>query len=115
MARVTRRDGIGVCHHVLVRGIERRAIFHDDVDRRDFVFRLRQQLTEGCGSCLAWVLMSNHVHLVLRTGVRPLSSAMRRLNGGYARAFNVRHGRCATCSRTAFDHFWSRTTHTSAS
>ena len=94
MARVARRDGTGVCHHVLLRGIERRAIFHDDVDRRDFVSRLTRQLVEGRGRCLAWVLMSNHVHLVLRTGARPLSSVMRRLNGGYARAFNLRHARC---------------------
>jgi REP element-mobilizing transposase RayT len=93
MARVARRDGIGVCHHVLLRGIERRAIFHDDVDREDFVSRLRRQLSEGRGRCLAWVLMTNHVHLVLRTGERPLSNVMRRLNGGYARAFNLRHGR----------------------
>ena len=79
---------------MLLRGIERRAIFHDDVDRRDFVARTRRQLDEGQGHCLAWVLMTNHVHLVLRTGVRPLSNMMRRLNGGYARTFNLRHGRC---------------------
>jgi len=93
VARVARRDGTGVCHHVLLRGIERRAIFHDDVDRRDFVSRLARQLAEGLGCCLAWVLMSNHVHLVLRTGARPLSNVMRRLEGGYARAFNLRHAR----------------------
>jgi REP element-mobilizing transposase RayT len=90
---VARRDGRGVCHHVLLRGIERRAIFRDDVDRRDFVSRLRRQLDEGQGRCLAWALMTNHVHLVLRTGVRPLSDVMRRLNGGYARTFNLRHRR----------------------
>jgi REP element-mobilizing transposase RayT len=94
MARVARRDGRGVCHHVLLRGIERRAIFRDNLDRRDFVSRLRRQLREGGGACLAWVLMTNHVHLVLRTGERTLSNVMRRLDGGYARAFNLRHGRC---------------------
>jgi hypothetical protein len=49
--------------------------------------------------------MSNHVHLVLRTGVRPLSSAMRRLNGGYARAFNLRHGRCGYLFQDRFRSF----------
>ena len=33
------------------------------------------------------------MHLVLRTGARPLSELMRRLNTGYARSFNLRHGR----------------------
>jgi REP element-mobilizing transposase RayT len=93
MARVARLDGTGAFHHVIVRGVERRAIFVDDVDRLDFLDRLRTQLTEGQGACFGWVLMDNHVHLLLRTGMRSLSSAMRRLNGGYARAFNLRHER----------------------
>jgi putative transposase len=105
MARVARLDGGGICHHVLLRGIERRAIFHDDLDRNGFVARLRDQLAEGQGRCLAWVLMTNHVHLVLRTGVRPLSSVMRRLNGGYARAFNRRHGRCGYLFQDRFRSF----------
>jgi REP element-mobilizing transposase RayT len=93
MARVARRDAPGAIHHVLVRGIERRRIFLDDDDRRDFIDRLARQITEGLGSCLGWTLMPNHVHLLLRTGERPLSEAMRRLNTGYARAFNLRHRR----------------------
>ena len=93
MARVARRDAPGSIHHVLLRGIEGRRIFLDDDDRRDFLDRLARQITEGRGSCFAWTLMSNHVHLLLRTGERPLSEAMRRLNTGYARAFNLRHRR----------------------
>jgi REP element-mobilizing transposase RayT len=79
--------------HVLLRGIERRQIFYDDPDREDFLDRLTRQIEQGHGSCLAWALMPNHVHLVLRTGDRPLSSVMARLNGGYARRFNYRHAR----------------------
>jgi hypothetical protein len=37
--------------------------------------------------------MTNHLHYVLRTGPRPLSEVMRRLNGGYATRFNRRHER----------------------
>jgi REP element-mobilizing transposase RayT len=93
MARVARRDAPGAIHHVLLRGIERRWIFLDDRDRGDFLDRLARQIAEGRGSCFAWALMPNHVHLLLRTGERPLSEAMRRLNTGYARAFNLRHRR----------------------
>jgi hypothetical protein len=42
---------------------------------------------------VAWALIANHAHLVLRTGNRPLSEVMRRLNTGYARGFNLRHRR----------------------
>jgi REP element-mobilizing transposase RayT len=93
MPRVARRDAPGAIHHVLLRGIERRRIFLDDDDRVDFLNRLAGQITEGVGSCLGWTLMPNHVHLLLRTGERPLSETMRRLNTGYARVFNLRYRR----------------------
>ena len=38
-------------------------------------------------------LMGNHYHLVLETPAPNLDKGMRDLNGGYARAFNERHGR----------------------
>jgi len=41
----------------------------------------------------AWALLPNDLHLLLRTGHRPLASLMRRLLTGYASAFNRRHHR----------------------
>ena len=41
----------------------------------------------------AWALMPNHAHLLIRTGVEPLSRVMRRLLTGYAVSFNRRHKR----------------------
>ncbi len=40
MRRQARLDAPGILHHVMVRGLERRPIFRDDVDRRDFCTRL---------------------------------------------------------------------------
>jgi len=37
--------------------------------------------------------MTNHVHLLVRTGIAPLSTVMRRQLTGYAMAFNRRHNR----------------------
>jgi REP element-mobilizing transposase RayT len=37
--------------------------------------------------------MPNHFHLLLRTGVVPISNVMRRLLTGYAQSFNRRHRR----------------------
>ena len=93
MARVARRDAPGAVHHVLVRGIERQHIFHDDDDREDFLARLERQVLDSGPTWLAWALMSNHAHLLVRTGNRPLSEVMRRLNTGYACRFNLRHQR----------------------
>jgi len=56
---------------VIVRGIERRLIFKDDLDRRDLLRRLSEILPDAGMSCPAWALMPNHVHLVVRTGPCP--------------------------------------------
>lgn len=93
MARVARVVGGGVAQHVTVRGIERRRIFYDDLDRRDFVARLDRILPEEGWRCFAWALMPNHVHLVMQGSGRNLSRVMARLGTGYARGFNTRHGR----------------------
>ena len=50
-------------------------------------------LPETQTACYLWVLMTNHAHLLLRTGEVPLTSLMRRLLTGYAMRFNRRHRR----------------------
>jgi len=75
------------------RGIERRDIFKDDKDRKAFLERLAPILEETQTQCYAWALISNHLHLLLRTGQTPLSKVMRRLMTGYAVRFNRRHKR----------------------
>jgi REP element-mobilizing transposase RayT len=68
----------------MVRGIERKAIFSDDCDRSAFVARLSHLLVKTGTDCLAWSLMSNHAHLLLRPNKGKLSEMMRRLLSGYA-------------------------------
>jgi putative transposase len=72
----------------MMRGIERREIFVDDHDRRDLLARLDRLIPEWGGDCFAWSFMTNHVHLVLRTGPVPLAKVMHRLNTGFAGRFN---------------------------
>ena len=43
--------------------------------------------------CLAWAIMSNHYHLLMRVGAQPLSKLMSPLLGGYASNYNRRHRR----------------------
>jgi putative transposase len=75
------------------RGIERREIFKDDKDRKAFLTRFADILEETQTQCYAWALIPNHFHLLLRTGLTPLSKVMRRLMTGYAVTFNKRHKR----------------------
>lgn len=93
MPRARRIDAPGLFHHVVVRGIERRLIFVDDEDRMDFLRRLERVLPESGMPCLAWALIPNHVHLLVRTAGVSVSRVMARIGTGYARRFNERHRR----------------------
>jgi REP-associated tyrosine transposase len=93
MPRGPRLDMKGALHHVMVRGLEGRAIFLSDRDRGDLVKRLSDIGTKTGTVIYAWSLLSNHFHLLLRTGREPLSRVMRRILTGYAVSFNRRHKR----------------------
>jgi REP element-mobilizing transposase RayT/AraC-like DNA-binding protein len=65
----------------------------DEVDCRVFVDRLDRLICELEFTCLAWALIANHFHLVVRRNSAPLSKLMARLNGPFAQEFNRRHQR----------------------
>ena len=60
MPRLARLDAPGILHHVMGRGIERKKIFINDMDRNDFIDRLAALAGEGAMDVYAWVLMPNH-------------------------------------------------------
>jgi len=82
MPRKARIDAPGSLHHIICRGIERRRIFDDDADHDNFLERLGIILKETSTPCYGWALISNHFHLLLRTGKVPISAVMRRLLTG---------------------------------
>ncbi|HUU01338.1 MAG TPA: transposase [Myxococcota bacterium] len=93
MPRGPRLDSEGSLHHVMARGIEKRDIFRSDADRGDFMARIAV-VGPATGTCIfAWSLIPNHFHLLLRSGPPGLSTFMRRLQTGYAVAYNRRHRR----------------------
>lgn len=83
--------------HVTQRGVNRGAIFLDDEDRRCYLHRLRLAANDAPLEVHAYVLMGNHVHILL-TSPQPggLSRAMRNLGQCHVQAFNRRHGRIGT-------------------
>jgi putative transposase len=93
MPRSARLDVPDVLQHVMARGIEGRDIFRDTKDRQAFLKRLSDLVTKGNVQLLAWCLMPNHFHLLLRTHGMSLATMMRRLMTGYAVWHNRRHDR----------------------
>jgi REP element-mobilizing transposase RayT len=76
------------------RGIDGIKIFRNRKDREDFLERLADLCRADALSVYAWALMSNHLHLLLRTGNQLLSDSMRKLLTGYVVNYNRRHKRC---------------------
>lgn len=93
MPRTARIDIPGLLHHVIVRGINRTDIFCGEDDKALFAERLAKLLVATDTDCLAWSLMTNHFHLLLRPRTTKLAVLMRRLLTGYAVVFNRRHHR----------------------
>jgi putative transposase len=88
------RDEIpGGIYHLTTRGDNREPIYRDDADRRVFLRMLERIAAKYRWIGLAYCLMGNHYHLVLRIPFGGLSRGMDVLNGGYARCTNERYGR----------------------
>ena len=93
MPRKPRLDIPGALHHVIVRGRERSRIFRSNKDRAAFIDRLGDLVLEDKATVYAWALLDNHVHILLKSGKKGLSSLMRKLLTGYAVFFNKKYHR----------------------
>ena len=93
MARPLRLEYPGAVWHVTSRGNEKKSVFRDEIDRKAFLPLLARSMDRFGWRIHAFVLMTNHYHLLLETPETTLSAGMRELNGIYTQAFNRRHGR----------------------
>lgn len=93
MARPLRVHLPGILYHVMSRGNNKQPIFIDDEDYVAYLTRLELATARFGVTCLAFCLLPNHVHLLLRPAQLPISRMMHHLNSGYCQAFNKRHER----------------------
>lgn len=97
MARGPRLELVGVPLHVIQRGNNHGACFASDDDCRRYLYYLSAAAAR-CGCAIhAYVLMTNHVHLLLTPHERyAVSDLMQQLGRRYVRKFNESHGRTGT-------------------
>lgn len=91
MARPLRIEFPGAVYHVTARGNRQESIFASDRDRATLLHIIGDAMMRFDGRVLAFCLMGNHYHLVLRTERANLSQTMRHVNGVYTQTFNQRH------------------------
>ena len=99
MSRLARVVVPGLPHHVTQRGNGRAKTFFSDDDYRLYLRLLTENCLKAKVRCLAYVLMPNHVHLILvpkdKDGLRKALSATHRAYAGIVNARRKRTG-----------HFW---------
>jgi putative transposase len=94
MPRPPRVFARGEAYHLTARGVDRDPIFRTPLDYLSLLALLRDVSDRASWIVHAWCFMTTHYHLIVRTGsATDVSAAMHRLNGIYAREFNLRHDR----------------------
>jgi len=93
MARPLRIQFENAYYHVTCRGNARQNIYSSDADRLAFLGLLGRSSEVYQTEILAYVLMSNHFHLLVKTPRGNLQEFMRHFNISYTAWFNRRHRR----------------------
>lgn len=84
----------GAIYHITTRGNHKEAIFKDEDDFEAYLEHIDENLRYYSHlnyELIAYCLMSNHVHLMIKTEKEPLTSIMRRLNSKYTKYFNKKY------------------------
>ena len=92
MSRRKREDEPGMWHHVFNRGLAQRAVFESVQIVRFFLSRVALSVRRGEIEVHAYVLMTTHFHLLVRSLTGQLSVALKRIESDFVRWFNrIRH------------------------
>lgn len=90
-------------YHINARGDDKACIFADEGDHHIFLQLLAERLPRFDAKCLAYALMWNHYHALLKAGRFPLWRLMQSLNSTYCQAFNRKHGRVGHVLQGRYD------------
>jgi hypothetical protein len=83
----------GLVHHLIWRFVDQRWFIKSDEHRAVYLRWLGRALLESDWHCIAYALMSNHIHVAAVAGAEPLARWSRRVNVPFAQWVNDEHGR----------------------
>lgn len=91
MPRTARRLSTTGYYHIMVRGVNRQAIFLDNADYDFFVFLLSKYKRDMGVEVIAYCLMNNHVHILLNT--HEADKFIKKISSAYVLFFNKKYTR----------------------
>ena len=92
MARTSRRHSISGFYHVILRGVNRQDIFHDDTDRKYFLKVMGKFKDETDTEIITYCLMTNHIHLLVKSE-NDLGTFVKKIASSYVYYFNKKYCR----------------------
>lgn len=93
MPRSARMKGEFTTYHIMLRGNEKKEIFHGNEDKERFL-RILQKAKEKYNFLLyAYCLMSNHIHMIINDNGNDISLIMKSINVSYVMYFNKKYER----------------------
>ena len=105
MPRPPRPQIAGGIYHLISRGDRREPVYLDANDFELFLALVGTSVKRYGWTCLAYCLMPNHYHLLVKTEDSNVSAGMHRLNSCYAHAFNDRYGLVGHLFQSRFSAF----------
>jgi len=93
MPRQPRQHSATGIYHVMLRGVNRQRLFEDNDDYQHFLDCLAHAQRHSGVTLFAYVMMSNHVHLLVEEGWESVSVTVKRLAVRYAGWFNRKYDR----------------------
>lgn len=97
MTRQPRLDLPDIPQHIVQRGNNRLPCFLDDTDRHRYLYLLHEALRDADCTLHAYVLMDNHVHLLITPPkIGAIGRIMQKQGRSYVGQFNARHRRTGT-------------------
>jgi putative transposase len=106
MSRIARAIAQGYPHHIIQRGNNKADVFFDEDDRRQYLKFLIKYSEKWSSSVLAYCLMTNHCHLLIKPGAESsLSKMMQGLTLCYTQYVNRKYRRTGRLWESRYHSF----------
>ena len=93
MPRTARKKSATDIYHVIARGINRESIFKQKREKNNFIRLLLKHLENRDIEIFAYVIMSTHFHILIRTELKLLSNYLAIVLAEFAEYYNYKHNR----------------------
>lgn len=91
MPRKPRVQQPGMIHHIIVRGNNKESIFKEDNDKIRYLQLLERYKKRHLFKLLAYCIMDNHVHLLIKQNEVSLSKTMQGIQQSYTQFYNKKY------------------------